>query len=124
MRVALRLRSTDQEEANLRFTEAASYYLQAAEKYPLDEENHPYYLTIALEAYWWRGTPLRDTLPLCKRIRTTYEKAMKIWCLSGPASSRDPTIKQALEFERHCQEEILEGNLTLDDVERPSSMVS
>ncbi|OBZ78587.1 hypothetical protein A0H81_01255 [Grifola frondosa] len=61
------------------FRLAASHYTRAAQKYPEDDEMHPYFLMIAFQARWHRGEPLRQTTSLCVRIRTALEKAEKIW---------------------------------------------
>jgi hypothetical protein len=64
------------------YGQAAKYYTEAADTYLEDDENHVYFLKIALEAHWWRGDPVKITLPLCTRIRSAIPEMMKIWELA------------------------------------------
>ncbi|KIK02046.1 hypothetical protein K443DRAFT_6458 [Laccaria amethystina LaAM-08-1] len=98
------------------FTESASYYIQAAEMYPEDDEYYPYYLKIALEAYWLRGAPLRDSLALCKRIRIAIPKMLVFWEVSQMAEERDKSLKEALDWEVEQQRALVEDTKTLDSV--------
>lgn len=59
------------------YVEAAKHYIKAALTFPEDDEFHPYFLAVALELYWLRGTPLRLTLPLCKQIRLAIPKIIQ-----------------------------------------------
>jgi hypothetical protein len=82
------------------------------------------FLKIALEAHWWLGSPLRVTMPLCKRIRLSIPKMEKIWKLSQMSKTRDESLSQALNFEVYAARDILEGKLTLDDVGELEVIVS
>jgi len=105
------------------FTESASYYIQAAEMYPEDDEYHPYYLKIALEAYWLRGAPLRDSLALCKRIRIAIPKMLVFWEVSQMAEGRDESLKEALDWEVEQQRALVEDTKTLDSVVKVTNRV-
>ncbi|KIK02047.1 hypothetical protein K443DRAFT_6459 [Laccaria amethystina LaAM-08-1] len=62
------------------FAESVSYYIQAAEMFPEDDEYHPYFLKFALEAYWGGGVASRrECLALCKRIRLSIPKMAVFW---------------------------------------------
>jgi hypothetical protein len=115
---------SDENHKQHHFNESAKYYIEAAETFPEDDEEHAYFLKIALEAYWWCMTPLRVTLPLCKRIRLAIPKMLKIWELSQMTSGRDRMLGEALVFEKESKKSILEGQMTLDTPARPPSMVS
>lgn len=106
------------------FTESASYYIQAAaEMYPEDDEYHPYYLKIALEAYWLRGAPLRDSLVLCKRIRIAIPKMLVFWEVSQMAERRDKSLKEALDWEVEQHRALVEDTKTLDSVVKVTNRV-
>jgi hypothetical protein len=55
-------------------------------------------------------------MPLCKRIRLAIPKMEKIWKCSSLSKVRDESLNQALHFEVHAARDILEGQLTLDDM--------
>jgi hypothetical protein len=101
---------------------AAKYYTEAADTYFKDDEHHVYFLKIALEAHWWRGDPLRITLPLCARIRAAIPDMKKIWELY--LQKMESEYQMVLEFETAYLKEIDAGNLTLNEVGRPEYMVS
>jgi len=94
---------SDENHKQHHFNESAKYYIEAAETFPEDDEEHAYFLKIALEAYWWCMTPLRVTLPLCKRIRLAIPKMLKIWELSQMTSGRDRMLGEALVFEKESK---------------------
>ena len=99
------------------FAESASYYIQAAEMFPEDDEYHPYFLKFALEAYWGGGVASRrECLVLCKRIRLSIPKMAVFWRTSQIAKIRDEHLAVALEWERKQQQALLEGTATLDSV--------
>ncbi|KAJ7651523.1 hypothetical protein DFH06DRAFT_545632 [Mycena polygramma] len=97
------------------FSKSSEYYIQAAEKHPIDDEQHPYFLAVALEALWWSGAPLRATLPICRRIRAANPKAAKIWEFSQMARNRrNANTLEAVHFLTNCEKKLAEGTATLD----------
>jgi len=112
----------DANEAQRHFSEAAKYYIESAEAFPQDDEKHPYFLAIALEAYWWHGTALQVTLPLCQRVRQGLVKATYIWGarLSG---RRSVSINQCLEFEEEWTKRTSEGEFSMDHMAKPAVML-
>lgn len=102
------------------FGQAAKYYTEAADTYFTDDQNHVYFLKIALEAHWWRGDPLRTTLPLCARIREAIPEMKKIWEIYIGKMEKEYTM--VLDFEKECKAAIEEGKVTLDDIGRPEYM--
>ncbi|KAI0830788.1 TPR-like protein [Trametes gibbosa] len=101
------------EQAETMLAAAAKFYKKAAETYPPDDENAPFYLKISFEAEWHRGRPLSETLPICERIHKLLPGVMKIWEFSG--SARLPTHLRQLEvFEERAYSGLLEGRYTLD----------
>ncbi|KAL0951840.1 hypothetical protein HGRIS_008501 [Hohenbuehelia grisea] len=101
------------------FIESANNYIEAAETYPSDDEYHPYFLAIALEAYWHSSAPLRVTLPICERIRTALPDVNRIWEKSQMASERNIRVQQALDFEVNARKSLREGTATMDDMLKP-----
>jgi hypothetical protein len=104
------------------FGQSAKYYTEAADTYFKDDEHHVYFLKIALEAHWWRGDPLRTTLPLCARIRDAIPDMKQIWEIY--VGKMEKEYNMVLDYETECREAIDEGNVTLDDIGRPEYMVS
>ncbi|KAH9858277.1 TPR-like protein [Lenzites betulinus] len=106
-------KASDTEQAETMLAAAAKFYKKAAETYPPDDENAPFYLKIAFEAEWHRGRPLADTLPICERIHKLLPGVMKIWEFS--TSSRLLAHLPQLElFEERAYSGLLEGKYTLD----------
>ncbi|KAJ7116811.1 hypothetical protein C8R43DRAFT_902312, partial [Mycena crocata] len=91
---------------------AARYYMQSAETYPDDDEFSVFFMSIALDAFLRHGTPLRDTLPICKRIRVSIRDVMKIWEFSAMSKRRDIALQEVLDWEREAQKGLLTGSLT------------
>ncbi|KII91507.1 hypothetical protein PLICRDRAFT_105000 [Plicaturopsis crispa FD-325 SS-3] len=98
------------------FTKAAQYYLEAAAMYPEDDEQHAWFLHVALHDMWSCSTPLRITLEVLKRIRLTIPKMSKIWAQSSLALAgrRDELLQKDLESEKNALELLADGIVTLD----------
>jgi len=118
------LATDDEKGAKLEFARSARYYMQCAQSYPEDEENVPYFLHVALEAYWWHGKALREVLPLLRQIRDAIPKMMRIWGNSANSSQRDVKFKLGLEFLSRCEEALADGAITLNDTVKPETIVS
>jgi len=107
------------------FLKAAQYYIQAAEKHPIDDEQHPYFLAVALEALWWSGAPLRDTLPVCRKIRAAMPQAAKIWEFSQMSiNKRNFNCQDAVEFLADAERKLEQGTVTLDQGLMPSDLLA
>ncbi|KAK7063882.1 TPR-region domain-containing protein [Favolaschia claudopus] len=107
------------------FFEAAKYYIQSAEKYPEDDEKHPHMLAVALEGLWWGGAPLRETLPVCRNIRATMPKVMKIWQNSSMFMNlRNANCFEAIAFLKEAEEKLAEGVYSLDNAYMPADMAA
>ncbi|KAI0067197.1 hypothetical protein BV25DRAFT_1071690 [Artomyces pyxidatus] len=112
--------STDLERLRADFREAHKYYMQAAELYPTDDEQHIWYVKVALDALLAAGTPLRECMPLLKRIRENVPVVKEMWEFSALAA--DGLFRQLqtlLYFEEDVQKAIDEGQYTLDDAVLP-----
>ncbi|KAF7337581.1 Small glutamine-rich tetratricopeptide repeat-containing protein beta [Mycena sanguinolenta] len=107
-------------EAAADFSKSANYYIQAAEKFPMDEGEHPHLLAVALEALWWSGATLEDTLPLCRKIRTVMPQAAMIWEFSP--SWKKQRCQDAINFLAEAERQLAEGTWSLDDAAMPSDM--
>ncbi|TBU34429.1 TPR-like protein [Dichomitus squalens] len=103
----------DAEEAESMLAAAAKFYKKAAEMYPPDDENFPFFLKIAFEADWHRGRPLSETLLLCDRIRKALPAVAKIWEFN-PADKLQPHIHQLDEFETRAYTGLLEERYTMN----------
>ncbi|RDB28672.1 Small glutamine-rich tetratricopeptide repeat-containing protein beta [Hypsizygus marmoreus] len=110
MQVAQAAEDIDSKSENC--MKAAKHYMQAASMLPQDEENHAYYLKVALEAFWWSGAPLKVTLPLCAKIREAIPKMKKIWEYSSMAKQRDISLRQALAFETEFRTKVERGEVS------------
>ncbi|KAI0323069.1 hypothetical protein OF83DRAFT_1048116 [Amylostereum chailletii] len=113
------METTDENEMNIQFEKAARMYVAAAEGFPVDDEKHAYFLAVAIDAFWHRGTPLEELLPLCKRIRDAIPEMKKIWEYSQMAHGRDAMLKQALDFEDEYRGKLDRGECKLQDIARP-----
>ncbi|KAJ7070652.1 hypothetical protein C8F01DRAFT_1362514 [Mycena amicta] len=103
------------------FSTAARFYMRAAEAYPEDEEERPFLLYSAAEMLWQSKSPLRLTLPVCRRIRDSMATADTIWggTRGGAASNRAENCQKAIGFLLDCERKIAEGTLSLDDTKVP-----
>lgn len=72
------------------------------------------FLSIALEAYWRRGTALSVTLPLCDRIRQGFVNSAYIWGSYYKHKSSLFEIDQCLEFQQHWKKQVADGIVTMD----------
>ncbi|KAJ6623062.1 hypothetical protein B0H10DRAFT_2213760 [Mycena sp. CBHHK59/15] len=106
------------------FTQSSKYYVEAAEKYPEDDEHRPYFLAVALEALWWAGSPLRETLPLCRKIRDVMPKSAELWEFSQMSrNNRNANCKEAVLFLSDCEKKIASGKATLESDLLPSDLL-
>ncbi|KAI0375480.1 TPR-like protein [Pilatotrama ljubarskyi] len=111
--------ANEAEQAENMLAAAAKFYKKAAEMYPPDDENFPFYLKIAFEAELHRGRPLSETLALCERIRKSLPAVLKIWEFS-PSDKLKHHMRQVEEFEVRAYTGLLEGKYTM---ETPSTEV-
>ena len=76
------------------------------------------FLSIAVKAYWHRGTALRLTLPLCERVREGLAKSAYIW---GCWAEQDRgCIDHSLQFQEHWTKQVADGKVTLDYEAKPA----
>jgi hypothetical protein len=107
--------STVAEDQYLHYTKSATYYVDAAKCFPEDDEQHCIFLKIALEAYTFRGTPVKQVLALCTRIRLAIPKMKAIWEVSSfSQGGGNNLLQQALEMEMDLQRKIVEGQIEPD----------
>ncbi|KAI0067196.1 TPR-like protein [Artomyces pyxidatus] len=112
--------STDLESIRADFRKAHKYYMQAVELYPTDDETHVWYMRIALDALLAAGTPLRECMPLLKRIRVNIPAVKNIWEFSALGiEGFYRELQNVLCFEEDVQKAIDEGQYTLDDAVLP-----
>ena len=133
-----KLPSTKAKEARKHFAEAAKFYLLAAASFAKDDEKHvgkqyPIYcttclvhrkasfeafLSMAVQAHWRRGTSLRLTYLLSKRVWEDKAIAERIW-LRRLTKGQDFVMDGVLSFKEDCDNAIASGKMTLDDVVQP-----
>lgn len=100
------------EDKNIHLNAAARNYMESANTYPADDEFSVFFRSIALDALLQHGTPLRHTLPICKRIRSSIPAVLKIWENSAMSQRRDVALQEVLDWERESQRGLLAGTLT------------
>jgi hypothetical protein len=122
----MQLANVEEDAAERRdlYAQAAKYYTNAAESHFEDDEKHACFLKIALDAHWWRGDPLKITLPLCTRIRKAITEMKKIWEFSADSKGFEPQFRVVLAFETEFRKQLSEGKMTSDNVARPEYTVS
>ncbi|KAJ7024390.1 hypothetical protein C8F04DRAFT_161168 [Mycena alexandri] len=101
------------EDKKIHLTAAARCYIEAADIYPEDDEFSVWFRSIALDALQQHGTPLRQTLPICKQIRLALPAVHRIWEHSAMSKRRDIALREVLEWERESHKRLFAGKLTL-----------
>ncbi|ETW83267.1 hypothetical protein HETIRDRAFT_439710 [Heterobasidion irregulare TC 32-1] len=105
---------TDKVEIEDFYDRSFKYYLEAADKFPEDDEYHIVWLNNALDVLTSGGTTLRQCMPIFNRIRSALPEVTKIWddLLTTPDQNKNivPTLLAIVEAE----EKIAAGSLTLD----------
>lgn len=107
-----------------RLRQAAKSYLQAADHFPIDDENHVWFLNSAITSLWRCGTPIRDTLPIMERIRLAIPEMKKIWEHSAMSQSgRDQALQRVLWAEEDVLEGLASGKYKMDDKIMPDYLL-
>jgi hypothetical protein len=76
------------------------------------------FLSVAVQAHWRRGTSLRLTYLLSKRVWEDKAIAERIW-LRRLTKGQDWVMDGVLSFKEDCDKAIASGKMTLDDVVQP-----
>ncbi|KAJ7492235.1 hypothetical protein FB451DRAFT_1021432 [Mycena latifolia] len=100
------------EDKKIHLAAAARYYMESVETYPADDEFTVLFQCIALDAFLEHGTPLRHTLPICKRIRRSIPNVLEIWEFSAMAKRRDAGVLEVAKWELESQRGLLVGKFT------------
>lgn len=95
---------------------AAQFYKSAAEAYPDDDEAYPHFMREHLDCLITLKAPLRETLPVCKHIRTVMPQVLEIWANCPNVDILRENLKQVTEFENKYYKLITRGECTLDTV--------
>ncbi|TRM66264.1 hypothetical protein BD626DRAFT_546575 [Schizophyllum amplum] len=99
------------------WTKSISAYIQAADFIPEDDEQHPWYLNVALEYMDKIPTNLESKLRMYERIRLSLPKADKIWHGSAHSKAQIKQHYQRLaEIEQDLRNGLIAGKWTLDSV--------
>jgi hypothetical protein len=112
---ALRSPKGDPEKTSS-FEAAAQHYLAAAKSLPEDEEQHSRFLQKHLECLCFLKRPLRETLPLCQRIRGALDQALDIWSIPPYGDIIRVTLDQVKGFQDKYKQQIADGKCTLDSI--------
>lgn len=100
----------------LNFHAGGEAYLKAAECLPTDEEHRILFLRKYLDCLIGERRPLKDTLPVCERIRTTAPEVLDIWSACPTGGVRVRTIlNEVQEFEKKTWTMLGEGECTKED---------
>ncbi|KAJ7476239.1 hypothetical protein FB451DRAFT_1246238 [Mycena latifolia] len=96
--------------------QAAIAYIKAAEAFPEDDEQHPWFLNAALRnMFTSQSFPLRETLDIMKRIRLAAPKAKEIWENSPlSASGLWATLAGVGRQEEELRGMVAQGKFTMD----------
>jgi hypothetical protein len=79
------------------------------------------FLSIAVKAYWHRGTALRLTLPLCERVREGLAKSTYIWgAYNNLYKTNRGLIDHCLQFQEHWKKQSDDGKVTQDYEAKPA----
>ncbi|KAJ7610900.1 hypothetical protein FB45DRAFT_1009828 [Roridomyces roridus] len=105
-------KATTPQDIKIYLSASARYYTLSASTFPADDEYSVFFLSIALDALRQHGTPLRDTLAVCKRIRRAIPDVLKIWEVSGMSERRDDALEKVAEWERACGKGLATGKFT------------
>ncbi|KAI0793347.1 hypothetical protein C8Q75DRAFT_557071 [Abortiporus biennis] len=97
------------------FTQAAKEYIKAASYFPVDDENHLWYLNYSLDYLYAICTPIREILPIMERIRLGIPEKKKIWEFSALSSTLDKGLEKTLKVEENIREGLRSGKLILND---------
>ncbi|EGO24395.1 hypothetical protein SERLADRAFT_438006 [Serpula lacrymans var. lacrymans S7.9] len=96
---------------------AAQFYLESANTYPQDDENHAWYLRCAVEYMWKCGTELRVTLVVLKRMREAIPKMKEIWGFVETGKMEE--LQMFVDAEEMLLKEVDRGKVTLGDLAAP-----
>ncbi|KAF9496738.1 hypothetical protein BDN71DRAFT_1429949 [Pleurotus eryngii] len=101
----------------LKYTqEAGASYLQAAQRYMKDDENHLWFMKCSLDCSLSLGQPLSMVLPPMCMIREAYPKMQRIWGNSASAmQGRDEAIKSVFRTEDRLKELLDQGIVSMSD---------
>ncbi|KAJ7745661.1 hypothetical protein B0H16DRAFT_1726710 [Mycena metata] len=102
------------------FHKAAQEYLKATESFPVDDEQHPYFLNVALDHMSQAHSfSIREILDVMKRIRLSIPKAKEIWQRSALTSEGLWTVlERVASDEQALRNRVAEGKVTMDSTGR------
>ncbi|KAG1733916.1 uncharacterized protein EDB91DRAFT_1148001 [Suillus paluster] len=107
---------SDLVERMFSFVNGAKAYMEAAGKYPEDDELHAWYLSCAMDCMRNAGVSIRDFNKVANDLRKAVPKMMKIWTVSAlQQGGRDEKIQANLDSADNMMKRIAEGKLTLED---------
>ncbi|KAJ7270795.1 hypothetical protein C8J57DRAFT_292412 [Mycena rebaudengoi] len=109
-------KNPDQSQRKELYRQAGLAYIKAAECFPQDDEQHPWFLNCALGNMFASGSfPLRESLDVMKRIRISAPKAKQIWERSSLSASGLWKILEGVgRREEELRSMVLQGKFTLD----------
>lgn len=120
----LGLQANNREDACADFAQSAKYYLEAVDNFLDDDEYVLIYLAVVFEAYMFQGKTVKEVLIITTKMDEALPRMLKVWENSSLKDARDPQIRAVLNFGNECMARVQAGNLSLDAVVKPRSMVS
>ncbi|KAH7881164.1 uncharacterized protein C8R40DRAFT_21713 [Lentinula edodes] len=100
-----------------KYSSASRYYLEAADCYAEDDENHAVFLNAGLEMMWSCKTSIRNQLAVMERIRLAIPKMKKIWGQSSFAKQGgDIIFKRGQDMEGIMREGLNKRKYQLDEL--------
>ncbi|KAJ3869207.1 hypothetical protein EV359DRAFT_30566 [Lentinula novae-zelandiae] len=100
-----------------KYFSASRYYLEAADCYAEDDENHAVFLNAGLEMMWSCKTSIRNQLAVMERIRLAIPKMKKIWGQSSFAKQGgDIIFKRGQDMEGIMREGLNKRQYQLDEL--------
>ncbi|KAI0316405.1 hypothetical protein OF83DRAFT_1195236 [Amylostereum chailletii] len=103
------------------FRKAAELYLEAANCYPEDDEQHLWFTKMGLDILFGAAAPLKETMPIMARIRRLVPAAKEIWELSQLSlMGMWQQFDDVTWFEKTMQGMLDSGRCTLEDMFQPN----
>ncbi|KAG0693921.1 hypothetical protein DFH29DRAFT_369688 [Suillus ampliporus] len=102
--------STDLVERMFSFVNGAKAYMEAAGRYPEDDELHAWYLSYAIDCMRNAGVSIRDFNMALIDLREAVPKMMKMWTVSAlQQGGRDEKIQANLDSADNIMKRVAEG---------------
>lgn len=124
------------------FVESFGHFFTGAGMYPQDDEMHPCrwhlprrrhpislrsvpgFMHVALQMMPMGASPFTLVLDLLGHLRSTSEKAARIWGLYQAMEGKDKALATDLRLEQKIRKDLADGRISTEDYIRPNYMQS